>query len=200
MSLSSFLFHCAMCWWGRSEWEDAGVQGGKHLRKLTRYRVLSKKRSAGFSAMADLISACSLAFLDGPTGLHLTFTVTLHRKREVKTGGGAVITDIPMQWVTWEKGTVQVYSGDSVCFSYSRILKGKKKSLSGGWCLWSSNRLCRDWGRAEGESGGRHVGSREGFMPRIPGPCEPLCMYAHVSAALNSSYTYWTDGNQDFGQ
>lgn len=129
MSLSSFLFHCAMCWWGRSEWEDAGVQGGKHLRKLTRYRVLSKKRSAGFSAMADLVSACSLAFLDGPTGLHLTFTVTLHRKREVKTGGGAVITDIPMQWVTWEKGTVQVYSGDSVCFSYSRILKGKKKNL-----------------------------------------------------------------------
>lgn len=76
------------------------MQGGKHLRKLTRYRVLSKKRSAGFSAMADLVSACSLAFLDGPTGLHLTFTVTLHRKREVKTGGGAVITDIPMQWVT----------------------------------------------------------------------------------------------------
>lgn len=200
MSLSSFLFRCAMCWWGRSEWEDAGVQGGKHLRKLTRYCVLSKKCSAGFSAMADLVSACSLAFLDGPTGLHLMFTVTLCRRREIKTGGEAVITDIPMQWVTWEKGTIEVYSGDSMCFSYSRILKGKKSLWVGDGVLWSSNRLCRDWGRAEGESGGRHVESRESFLPHIPGPCEPLCTYAHVSAALNSSYTYWTDLNQDFGQ
>lgn len=131
MSLSSFLFRCAMCWWGRSEWEDAGVQGGKHLRKLTRYCVLSKKCSAGFSAMADPVSACSLAFLDGPTGLHLTFTVTLCRRREIKRGGEAVITDIRVQWVTWEKGTIEVYSGDSV-FLLFKDPKGKKKVFEWG--------------------------------------------------------------------
>lgn len=92
-----------------------GVDGGKHLRKLTRYRVLSKNSSAGFSATADLVSVCSLAFLDGPTGLRLTFTVTLPRKKEIKMGGEVVITDIPMQWVTREKGTVQIYSGYGMC-------------------------------------------------------------------------------------
>lgn len=84
---------------GPSELKDAGVRGGKHLRKLTRNCVLSEC-SADFSASADLISVCSLAFLDGPTGLHLMFTVTLHRKKEIKMGGEVVITDISTQWVT----------------------------------------------------------------------------------------------------
>lgn len=47
---------------------------------------------AGFCAMGDLVSVCSLAFLDGPTVLHLKFTVALHlmeaerekSKREVR--------------------------------------------------------------------------------------------------------------------
>lgn len=62
-----------------------------------------------------LVSVCSLVFPDGPTGLHLTFSVTLHREKEIKMGGEVVITDIPVQWVTREKGTVQIYSGDRMC-------------------------------------------------------------------------------------
>lgn len=91
------------------------MHGGMHLRKLTRYHVLCKNSFAGFSATADLVSVCSLAFLDGPTGLHLTFIVALRRKKEIKMGGEVVITDISTQGVTGEKGTVQIYRGDSVC-------------------------------------------------------------------------------------
>lgn len=58
------------------------MQGGKHLRKLARYCVLSKNCPAGFCAMGDLVSVCGLAFLDGPTGLHLKFTVILHLWRQ----------------------------------------------------------------------------------------------------------------------
>lgn len=58
------------------------MQGGKHLRKLPRRCVLSKNCSAGFCATGDLVSACSLAFLDGPTGLYLKFTVALHLQRQ----------------------------------------------------------------------------------------------------------------------
>lgn len=127
--------------WVRGCWSH----GGKHLRKLTRYCVLSEECSAGFSATADLVSVCSLAFLDGPTGLRLTFTVTLLRKREIKTGGEAVITGIS-PWVTWEKGTVQVYGGDRMCSLIQGSQREKKINL---WVrddvLWSSNRLCRDW-------------------------------------------------------
>lgn len=96
---------------------------------------MSKNCPGGFCATGDLVSVCSFAFLDGLAGLHLKLTVTLHlgRQRDIKTGGEAVIADIPMQSVSGEKGTVQVFSEDSMC-SYSRILE-KKIFASGGWCF-----------------------------------------------------------------
>lgn len=194
MSLSSFLFRCTMCWWGRSELKDAGVHGGKHLRKLTRNSVLSKC-SADFSASADLASVSSLSFLDGPTGLHLMFNCYSSQKEGNQNGRwGCHCRHLHAMGYMRERHSSGLQWGWFV-FSYSRILKGEKNFF---WVedsvLWSSNRLCKDW------VGDRHTESRGGFYASYSWPLwAPL--YVHLCLLpWHSSYTYWNDLNQDFTQ
>lgn len=81
MSLSSFLFRCAMRWqgWMSERMLECGEGSTWESWPDT---VLSKNYPSGFCAMGDVVSVCSLAFLDGPTGLCLKFTVVLHLQRQ----------------------------------------------------------------------------------------------------------------------
>lgn len=144
MSLPSFLFCCMGRRGGWSEWEDAGLREGKHLRKLAKYWVSSKNCHAAFCAMGDLVSGCSLAFLDPQMSciwsLLLFFTYG-DKKREIKPGGEAVDTDIPMRLVAGEKGTVQVFQRGQYVFLFKdprgedKKKKIKKIFVSTGWCF-----------------------------------------------------------------
>lgn len=138
MALSTFLFHCTL-WWG-SQSERMLEFGERSTWESCQVTVLSKSCPPGSCATGDLVSLCSLVFLDGATGLKLLLIFTSGvRKGEIKMGDEAVST----------AGCRRKEHGSglpvrTVCVLLFKDPSEKNSLWVGDGVLWSSNRLCRD--------------------------------------------------------
>lgn len=148
---------------------------------------------------------CSLVFLDGPTGLHWKFTVSLHlwrqKERNQTSRRGSYhrhphavgdrreghSSDLPVR-------TVRV-----LLFKDSR--GGEIKNLwVGDGVLWSTNRLCRDWAWLKERAGAGTVKAGRFLHLIFPALLSPSIRTRMCLLPWHSIYASWTDLNNDFCQ